>query len=306
MIRNVTALILSLVLTATALMSAPLRRVDLPAGVSFLDVLQAWKIQQQFPSVRLIPGPAPAAPTTGVLYVDDVTGHMFLHRNGSFHQVVTQADDIAALMQGSGNGVDAGAWNRINFIGPGITVNTSGTQLNVTIPTGGGGGGGSVPAGSVVAFAGAVAPSGFVLCYGQAISRAGAPDLFSAIGTIYGAGNGTTTFNVPDLRGRDVAGLNNMGGADSFRLVNASFGATGFNPNVLGQAGGVDRRSININNLPPHSHTLTQTLSGLGVGTLRVTVEGGLAATSSTGLTGGGQAMSSLPPMMVLNYIIKL
>ena len=59
-----------------------------------------------------------------------------------------------------------------------------------------------LPTGVVVPFAGATAPDGYLLCYGQAVSRSTYSDLFAAIGTTYGAGDGSTTFNLPDLRGR--------------------------------------------------------------------------------------------------------
>lgn len=75
-----------------------------------------------------------------------------------------------------------------------------------------------VPAGTVVSFAGASAPSGWLLCAGQAVSRTTFATLFSAIGTTHGVGDGTSTFNVPDLRGRTVAGVDNMGGAVANRL----------------------------------------------------------------------------------------
>lgn len=78
-----------------------------------------------------------------------------------------------------------------------------------------------LPAGTIAAFAGATAPSGWLLCDGSAISRTVYSVLFSAISTAYGAGDGSTTFNLPDLRGRiptgvgthsDVAGLGNSDG----------------------------------------------------------------------------------------------
>ena len=63
-----------------------------------------------------------------------------------------------------------------------------------------------VPPGMVLPFAGAAAPEGFLLCDGSAVSRTTYGDLFAAIGTAYGAGDGSTTFNLPDLRGRVAAG----------------------------------------------------------------------------------------------------
>ena len=64
-----------------------------------------------------------------------------------------------------------------------------------------------VPAGVVFPFAGnGSVPMGFLLCDGQAVSRAGYYDLFLAIGTLYGAGDGSTTFNLPDFRGKFLRG----------------------------------------------------------------------------------------------------
>jgi microcystin-dependent protein len=56
--------------------------------------------------------------------------------------------------------------------------------------------------GTIVAFGGSAAPSGWLLCDGSAVSRTDFADLFTTIGTRWGIGDGTTTFNVPDLRGR--------------------------------------------------------------------------------------------------------
>ena len=61
---------------------------------------------------------------------------------------------------------------------------------------------GAAPTGTVVPFAGSVAPAGYLLAFGQAVSRTNYPGLFAVINTTYGAGDGSTTFNVPDLRGR--------------------------------------------------------------------------------------------------------
>lgn len=84
-------------------------------------------------------------------------------------------------------------------------------------------------AGNVVAHAGSTAPDGALLCYGQAVSRTTYSKLFAAIGTTYGSGDGVTTFNVPDLRGRVWAGLDNIGGSDAGRLSWA---------NTIGTSGG--------------------------------------------------------------------
>jgi microcystin-dependent protein len=112
----------------------------------------------------------------------------------------------------------------------------------------------SVPSGTVVSFAGSAAPSGWLLCDGSAVSRTSFSDLFSTIGTLYGAGNGSTTFNLPDLRGRTVFGLDNMGGTAANRLTTT--GGIGAN-NTLGASGGSQSITLATTNLPSHNHTFT-------------------------------------------------
>src|SRR5690606_13639822 len=94
-----------------------------------------------------------------------------------------------------------------------------------------------VPTGAVVPFAGSTAPSGWLLCDGSAVSRTTYSDLFSAISTTYGAGDESTTFNVPDLRGRVVAGKDDMGGTSANRLTDQSGGLDG---DTLGDTGGAE------------------------------------------------------------------
>jgi microcystin-dependent protein len=83
-----------------------------------------------------------------------------------------------------------------------------------------------VPAGTILAYGGAAAPSGYLLCYGQAVSRSTYSDLFAIIGTAFGVGNGTTTFNLPDLRGRVPVGNDAMGGTAANRSQRSTTIAT--------------------------------------------------------------------------------
>jgi len=80
--------------------------------------------------------------------------------------------------------------------------------------------------GLILPFGGSVSPDGWLLCHGQAVSRSAYPGLFDVIGTTFGAGDGSTTFNTPDLRGRAVAGKDNMGGTAANRLNVALTGST--------------------------------------------------------------------------------
>ncbi len=79
-----------------------------------------------------------------------------------------------------------------------------------------------MPVGCVIPFAGAAAPTGWLLCQGQAISRTTYAQLFSVIGTTYGSGDGKTTFNLPDMRGRVAVGSDaNSTGAKAGDVTNA-------------------------------------------------------------------------------------
>lgn len=76
-----------------------------------------------------------------------------------------------------------------------------------------------MPAGSIISFAGATSPDGFLICDGSAVSRTAYANLFAVIGTTYGAGNGTTTFNLPDLRGEFIRGADAGRGVDPGRAL---------------------------------------------------------------------------------------
>jgi microcystin-dependent protein len=104
-----------------------------------------------------------------------------------------------------------------------------------------------MPTGSVIPFAGSSAPTNWLLCFGQNINRTTYSSLFSVIGTTYGVGDGSTTFALPDLRGRVAAGADNMGGSDAGRLSIA---------NTLGTTAGAETVTISSANLPTHQHAI--------------------------------------------------
>ncbi len=109
----------------------------------------------------------------------------------------------------------------------------------------------NIPLGGVLDYAGLTAPnSNFALSYGQAISRTTYATLFALIGTTYGAGNGTTTFNLPDLRGRVVAGSDNMGGSQALRIT---ISGGNFNANGVGATGGLENHTLTTAELPVHT-----------------------------------------------------
>ncbi len=163
-------------------------------------------------------------------------------------------------------------------------------------------GGASAPAGSMLPFAGSAAPVGWLLCYGQAVSRATYSVLFTAISTTYGSGDGSTTFNLPDLRGRVVAGKDDMGGTSASRLTSPVAGST------LGATGGAQSHTLTTPEIPSHTHTLNKSGGFSGSDTppyVLNTSDPGAFVTTSTSATGGGGAHNNVQPTIVANYIIK-
>ena len=162
----------------------------------------------------------------------------------------------------------------------------------------------ALPTGAVLPFAGASAPSGHLLCFGQAISRSTYSDLFTAIGTVYGVGNGSTTFNIPDLRGRVVAGQDDMGGTSANRLTDQSGGVDG---DVLGDTGGAETHTLTVAQLASHSHDVSPTNSIVMSGGSSHGASGGAEGLRTLSLdnTGGDAAHNNVQPTIILNYIIK-
>lgn len=158
----------------------------------------------------------------------------------------------------------------------------------------------SIPAGVIAPYAGTAAPNGWLLCFGQAVSRTAYAALYAAIGTAFGAGDGATTFNLPDLRGRAPFGKDDMGGTAANRVTAAGSGINGAS---LGASGGAETVTLSTAQMPSHSHSVNQTNSSATEGGNPPTPSG--AAASSTGSAGGGQAHQNMPPALVVNFIIK-
>lgn len=174
-----------------------------------------------------------------------------------------------------------------------------------------------IPAGALMPYAGSAAPTGWLLCQGQSLLRTDYPSLFTAIGTTFGAADGTH-FTLPDTRGRIPAGVD--GGAN--RLTSSFFGSTA----ALGATGGSESHTLTTPQLAAHTHSNTLNDPGhnhsgaLNTGAFfgspgGATNVAGNATTvtgsSTTGVTitnanaGGGGAHNNVQPTIVLNYIIK-
>jgi microcystin-dependent protein len=122
----------------------------------------------------------------------------------------------------------------------------------------------AIPSGSVTAFAGATAPAGYLICDGSQVSRTTYADLYAVIADTYGAGDGSTTFNLPDLRGEFIRGLDGGRGADAGRVL-GSFQADEFashtHTGVSGDAG-TDPARIGGGNRDVDTGTYTTNAAG--------------------------------------------
>lgn len=184
-------------------------------------------------------------------------------------------------------------------------------------------------------------PSGFLWCDGSAVSRTTYADLFATVGTTFGIGDGSTTFNVPDLRGRVPVGKDDMGGSGASRVTSGGSGITG---TTLGATGGTETHTLITAEIPTHNHTITDsghthTLtdpghvhnlldSGAGASSLNYispvgvsggqTAKGDMVQSATTGITmstdatgislataGSDGAHLNMQPSMILNMIIR-
>jgi microcystin-dependent protein len=134
-------------------------------------------------------------------------------------------------------------------------------------------------------------PDGWLICAGQAISRTVYSDLFASIGVSYGSGDGSTTFNIPDLRGRTPIGA----GA-----------GPGLSSRIIGQSIGFETHTLNSSELGAHAH------GGVATGSFSQQSAGGVGISFLTALTignsadaGGNQPHNNMQPSLVVNYIIK-
>lgn len=146
----------------------------------------------------------------------------------------------------------------------------------------------ALPIGTMLPFAGTTAPTGYLMCQGQAVSRATYAALFALIGTAYGTGDGTTTFNLPDGRGTTLIGAGQ-----------AFSGGTTWSAGTLS---GTERITLSVGEMPSHSH-----YQGRGFASGAIVTEVPLSKSSgfadpviTTGSTGGNSSHNNMQPSQVI------
>lgn len=171
-----------------------------------------------------------------------------------------------------------------------------------------------LPIGSEMPWGNATPPTGWLMMYGQNVSRTTYAKLFSVYGTTYGAGDGSTTFALPDYRGRAPFGKDNMGGSAASRITSATSGVDG---STLGAVGGDQRLHQHSHGVtdPGHVHNtimITSTspgnpLSGYLTGSsgLWTSYQATFSATTGISIQNGGAGSSqNMPPAIIRNWIV--
>ena len=141
-----------------------------------------------------------------------------------------------------------------------------------------------LPIGSIISFAGSLSPEGWLICNGQTVSRTAYNRLYAVLGTIYGSGDGSTTFNLPDLGGRVIVGVSDT--------------------HMMGETGGEETHTLTVAEIPAHAHGISWgTDSGGNIHNL--TKSGSSMGYANTLAVGDDQSHNNMQPYLTLNYIIK-
>ena len=186
---------------------------------------------------------------------------------------------------------------KINFVN-GQSPYISATNLNNLQDNVGNAINNSLPIGTIVDFAGTIAPTGWLICDGSAISRTTYADLLATIGTIYGEGDGSTTFNLPNCEGLVTVGI--------------KYSDTDFSS--IGKKGGEKEVTLTKEQIPSHNHEIPELQDNDGGHTYTRNITRATRNTATetfkawwgnTGDTGGGQPHNNLQPYICFSKIIK-
>lgn len=149
-----------------------------------------------------------------------------------------------------------------------------------------------IPVGTILPYGGTSAPTGFLLCNGQQVSRSTYSDLFAVIGTAAGSGNGSTTFHIFDFRGRFLRGMDGGVGRDEDRASRTAMNSGGNTADNVG--------SVQDDEFQSHVHNFGVAFTGESASVRYIITLGG--SNTSTTATGGNETR---PKNANVNYIIK-
>lgn len=163
----------------------------------------------------------------------------------------------------------------------------------------------SMPSGTIMMYGGSSAPTGYLFCDGTAVSRTTYSSLFGVISTTYGAGDASTTFNVPDMRGRAPIGVGTGtgGGASGSGLPT---GGDALTARSAGDWLGEQAHILDITQIPSHNHATNPfPISGTGSTNSGLGPSNVTNSSFNTGNTGGGLGHNNIQPVMTVQFIIK-
>jgi len=248
------------------------------------------------------PGKGIPVPSTAVEVIQDFS----VASNSVIDINKTQFEPNSAVLTGTSNQRAVYAVDNDLYYtnGSGVAVQiTDGSSLATAVASP------ALPVGTITAYGGSSAPSGWLLCDGNHVSRTTFSALFAIVGTIYGVGNGSTTFSLPNLNGRTAIGAGVYTDPVSGSLTR-----------TIGQTIGAERHTLTTPEMPSHTHTDSGhnhpfTYTGPLPGSDAVNYRGPDAGafrntTTDSGFanilpTGGGGTHNNMQPSLVVNYIIK-
>jgi microcystin-dependent protein len=250
--------------------TGPAGNMNTPENIAFLQGKTLWCADGQICNV----------PTNTLSVISNTSGSAI-----GFGQNANKMPMTGSL-QNSGIGGDD---NTLSVFAP-TRLNMLSGKSSISITNTGGFS--HVPPGTIMMYAGKNIPDGFLNCDGRAVSRSIYSDLYNVIQIQYGPGDGSTTFNLPDLRGRS-----SLGSGQGPNLTNR----------ILGTSGGVENHVLTIDEMPSHSHNISVPQGdqnwGNGGGNSFWGNNWGRTITSTS--VGSGKAHNNMHPFLVINFIIK-